>query len=340
MDIDYYAILGVPPEAEIEALRLAYRNRAFECHPDLGGSHERMVLVNEAWAILSNPITRSHYDSARRNKDDYEARRSAREDAQAARQQAQKYPRKWPDFEVWLDRLLKDFTEVKYGKAYAGFGMQYPTAGRSVSGWLLLIAGGLFGIYVGSNIIISLSIGHPACYVLGLGFMVGGAWSGVLLHRRIGKFLGKEEKREFYQHYSHENNIITEDQKPKKSEQELREEQERLQDPDGFTLKERQEWEQSLEEERKEKKEKEERLKKQQLANKCPKCGYERKPGDIECPRCGIVYEKYAIYLAKKEMKINGTKENISHKQIEKKKDAWEKDLEKNALKAYKKFKL
>jgi len=35
--------------------------------------------------------------------------------------------------------------------------------------------------------------------------------------------------------------------------------------------------------------------------NKCPKCGYERKPGDIECPRCGIVYEKYEIYITKKQ---------------------------------------
>ncbi len=30
---------------------------------------------------------------------------------------------------------------------------------------------------------------------------------------------------------------------------------------------------------------------------KCPKCGYERQPGDshsaIECPKCGIVYAKY-----------------------------------------------
>ena len=32
--------------------------------------------------------------------------------------------------------------------------------------------------------------------------------------------------------------------------------------------------------------------------NKCPKCGYERKPEDIECPQCGIVYEKYEAYVA------------------------------------------
>ena len=35
--------------------------------------------------------------------------------------------------------------------------------------------------------------------------------------------------------------------------------------------------------------------------NQCPKCGYERKPGDTECPQCGIVYEKYEALLAKKQ---------------------------------------
>ena len=200
MDLDYYAILGVPPEADIEALRQAYRIRAFEYHPDCGGSHGQMVLINEAWAILSNPMTRRHYDSARRNRSDYVAQRSVREDAQAARQKAQEYPRKWADFEVWLDRLFRDFTEVNYGKTEAGFGMQWPTAGRSVSGWLLVIAGGLFGLYVGSNIIISLGFGHSSASVLvGLLFMVGGAWLGALLHDRIGKFLGKEEKVKLYQ---------------------------------------------------------------------------------------------------------------------------------------------
>jgi curved DNA-binding protein CbpA len=193
MDLDYYAILGVPPEADIETLKQAYRRRSLECHPDRGGSHEHMILINEAWAILSNPMTRRHYDSARSNRRDYVAQRSVREDAQAARQKAQEYPRKWPDFEVWLDRLFRDFTEVNYGTTEGGFGIQWPTAGRSVSGWILVIAGGLFGVYVGSNIIISLGFGHASASVLvGLLFMAGGAWLGALLHGRIGKLLGKK----------------------------------------------------------------------------------------------------------------------------------------------------
>jgi hypothetical protein len=34
------------------------------------------------------------------------------------------------------------------------------------------------------------------------------------------------------------------------------------------------------------------------IMNKCPKCGYERKPEDLECPQCGIVYDKYEAYVA------------------------------------------
>lgn len=34
----------------------------------------------------------------------------------------------------------------------------------------------------------------------------------------------------------------------------------------------------------------------------CPKCNRERKPNGIECPHCGIVYEKYEAYKDKKRM--------------------------------------
>lgn len=38
---------------------------------------------------------------------------------------------------------------------------------------------------------------------------------------------------------------------------------------------------------------------------KCPKCDYQRKPNDTECPRCGIVYKKYEDYIAKKQQKTD-----------------------------------
>jgi curved DNA-binding protein CbpA len=109
MKQDYYKILGVSADADIQTIKAAYRQRAVECHPDRGGSHEKMILINEAWQILSNPTTRSHYDFARRNQTDLSAQRTASEEAENAKRKAQTYPRNWADFQTWLDSILKDF---------------------------------------------------------------------------------------------------------------------------------------------------------------------------------------------------------------------------------------
>jgi curved DNA-binding protein CbpA len=52
MQHDYYQVLGVDLNASFETIRDAYRQRAMKCHPDRGGSHQQMVLINEAWEIL------------------------------------------------------------------------------------------------------------------------------------------------------------------------------------------------------------------------------------------------------------------------------------------------
>jgi len=64
--------------------------------------------------------------------------------------------------------------------------------------------------------------------------------------------------------------------------------------------------------------------------NKCPKCGYERKPGDIECPQCGIVYEKYEIYIAKKRLKERWIETQAKLKLQEEKRKAEEKAIKKS----------
>lgn len=66
-----YERLGVTPDADLAALRAAYRRLARELHPDLqrdGGveTQLRMALVNEAWAVLSDPDRRAAYDAERR----------------------------------------------------------------------------------------------------------------------------------------------------------------------------------------------------------------------------------------------------------------------------------
>lgn len=185
MEPDYYAILGIPPDANIETLKQAYRRRALECHPDRGGSHEQMVLVNEAWLILSNPTTRRHYDSARADRSNYVVQRTARKDAQDTRQKAQEYPREWDDFEKWFNR--------NYGITTVALGMKFPTGGRSVVRWLFIIAGFIFGcfmLYIAAFIFVHLGIssdglGKVIRILFPILFLVGGAWLGVLLHYYI-----------------------------------------------------------------------------------------------------------------------------------------------------------
>lgn len=66
-DTDYYEILQVHPHAHQEVVKRAYRTivRLLQAHPDLGGSHEAAVRVNQAYAIISNPDLRQAYDAAR-----------------------------------------------------------------------------------------------------------------------------------------------------------------------------------------------------------------------------------------------------------------------------------
>jgi ssDNA-binding Zn-finger/Zn-ribbon topoisomerase 1 len=42
---------------------------------------------------------------------------------------------------------------------------------------------------------------------------------------------------------------------------------------------------------------------------KCPKCGYKRQQGNTECPKCGIIYEKYESSLAKKQAEEEARKQ-------------------------------
>ena len=133
MLIDYYSILGVSEHATIDTIKSAYRQRAMQCHPDRGGSHEQMLLVNEAWGILSNTDARSQYDYTRAHSDDVRARSAATINARHAREKAARYPRQWADFSAWLDQSLADEL-VKLGGSGAGFAARFlPTETFSVS---------------------------------------------------------------------------------------------------------------------------------------------------------------------------------------------------------------
>jgi curved DNA-binding protein CbpA len=64
--VDFYRVLQVDPGADTEAIRSAYRTLARRYHPDRpGGSHARMVMLNQAWSVLGDAAARRVYDRSR-----------------------------------------------------------------------------------------------------------------------------------------------------------------------------------------------------------------------------------------------------------------------------------
>jgi len=66
---DYYQILGVEQNASAKQLKDAYRQLAFQYHPDRNRENpaaaEKMKRINEAYAVLSNPMKKHDYDAYR-----------------------------------------------------------------------------------------------------------------------------------------------------------------------------------------------------------------------------------------------------------------------------------
>jgi hypothetical protein len=76
MSKDYYRILGVLDDAEDIVIKAAYKALAQRYHPDKwsGDKSEathRMSDINEAYAVLADPVKRKEYDSTR-NKNSYQ----------------------------------------------------------------------------------------------------------------------------------------------------------------------------------------------------------------------------------------------------------------------------
>lgn len=62
---DYYELLDVPRDADAATIKKAFRKKAMETHPDRNPApeaEEAFKRVNEAYATLSDPDNRAHYD--------------------------------------------------------------------------------------------------------------------------------------------------------------------------------------------------------------------------------------------------------------------------------------
>ena len=70
-NLDFYAILGVHPNAEDIVIRAAFKALAQRYHPDrFGGSkedaHRKMADLTNAYETLADPLRRRKYDRRRR----------------------------------------------------------------------------------------------------------------------------------------------------------------------------------------------------------------------------------------------------------------------------------
>ena len=66
---DYYAILGVQPNADKKLIQQTYRQLARKCHPDVNPGNkeaeEKFKTINEAYQVLSHVEQRKKYDELR-----------------------------------------------------------------------------------------------------------------------------------------------------------------------------------------------------------------------------------------------------------------------------------
>jgi DnaJ-class molecular chaperone len=64
---DYYRVLGVDQKASEAKIKEAYRQLAFKYHPDRNRENtaaaDKMKKINEAYAVLSNPVKKNEYDN-------------------------------------------------------------------------------------------------------------------------------------------------------------------------------------------------------------------------------------------------------------------------------------
>ena len=79
VDSNYWSLLGVSPECDPSELKAAFRKEARKWHPDLNkndvNAEERFKLINEAYAILSDPTKRIAWEKKNnKSKDIFENR--------------------------------------------------------------------------------------------------------------------------------------------------------------------------------------------------------------------------------------------------------------------------
>ena len=99
---DYWSVLGLSPGADASSLKRAFRTQARRWHPDLNANDPRaedqFKLVNEAYAVLSDPLKRQVWEAAQ----------GVIPDGAASGSDGDPFARGFPEFEDYLAELFGD----------------------------------------------------------------------------------------------------------------------------------------------------------------------------------------------------------------------------------------
>ena len=76
-NIDPYKILKLAATAADREIKEAYRSLARVHHPDVGGDAEEFKNIQEAYALIGDPVKRAVYDLERRRSGVNDARKEA-----------------------------------------------------------------------------------------------------------------------------------------------------------------------------------------------------------------------------------------------------------------------
>ena len=98
VDPNYWSLLGVSPDCDSNELKSAFRKEARKWHPDLNkndvNAEERFKLINEAYAILSDPKKRKEWEKLNNKVQDI-------------------FENRFPTYEEYLDVVLGIKTNLK-----------------------------------------------------------------------------------------------------------------------------------------------------------------------------------------------------------------------------------
>lgn len=187
--INYYSVLGVPHNANVEAIKLADRRKARSCLPDNGGNIEHMKVVNEAWFVLRDPDERREYDR-KLNGESYDGRDAFADKArEQARAHAATYPKNSKDLDEWIDNVVSDFKSASYSSTdFLGDTLRFPTAENSDSARIFLCIGAIIGFLL-PFALPYYSFKFPHTIFMHAITAAIGAWIGTFAHQAVASVL-------------------------------------------------------------------------------------------------------------------------------------------------------